>query len=226
MLIAMSYSVVIDNREKYSRKNNALKFFKSKQDYVRIEELQIGDFLFNDTVVFEYKNLSDFVKSVKNGRVFNQAKDQSLVFDYHFVIIVSTSYERRKYFNKLKYSGQSKLYFDNRYFYTAIAMLNTFTTVLQVPDEHMAFEVMRLQTKKCLENRHIYKNLKGKTNNPAFNLLLNIKNVDESIAEEIVSTLNLYSFSDLVPLKKEDFLNVPSVDNKLSEVIVKAINNF
>lgn len=107
LLIAMSYNVVIDNREKYSRKINALKFFKSKQDYVKIDELQIGDFLFNDTVVFEYKDLSDFVKSVKNRRVFNQAKDQSLVFDYHFVIIVSTSYECRKYFNKLKYSGQS-----------------------------------------------------------------------------------------------------------------------
>ena len=65
----MSYNVVIDNREKYSRKINALKFFKSKQDYVKIDELQIGDFLFNDTVVFEYKDLSDFVKSVKNRRV-------------------------------------------------------------------------------------------------------------------------------------------------------------
>lgn len=96
------------------------------------------------------------------------------------------------------------MYFDERYYYNAITLLNTFTTVLEVPDEQTAFEVMRLQAKKCIENKHIYKHLKGKTNNPSFNLLINIKHVDENLANEIVTRFKLYSFSDLLKLTQED----------------------
>ena len=212
----MSYDVLIDNREKYSRKKHAIKFFKKNTDYVTIKELPIGDYIFNKTVVFEYKLLPDFVKSVKNGRLFNQAKDQSLVYDHHFIMIVSTLDQRQKYFNKLRYSHQKNVYFDERYYYNAITLLNTFTTVLEVPDEQTAFEVMRLQAKKCIENKHIYKHLKGKTNNPSFNLLINIKHVDENLANEIVTRFKLYSFSDLLKLTQEDLLKIPKVNMKIA----------
>lgn len=78
---------------------------------------------------------------------------------------------------------------------------------------------MRLQAKKCIENNHIYKHLKGKTNNPSFNMLINIKHVDENLANEIVTRFKLYSFSDLLELTQEDLLKIPRVNMKIADLI-------
>ena len=93
----MGFTVTIDDREKQSRIEKATEYFEEQGDTVRIKHLDIGDYIINKHCVFEYKRLDDFVKSVKNRRVFNQAVDQSVNFKYHFVVVVSTDRQRRAY---------------------------------------------------------------------------------------------------------------------------------
>ena len=215
--------VEIDNREKQSRQENAKEYYSSLNDEVIIKELPFGDYIFDKQVVVEYKTLQDFVKSVQSQRVFNQAIDQSTVFKYHFVIIVSTERERRGYFNKLKHTGNSKLYFDQYKYIGAIARLNTFTTVIQANNEYEAFTFMRSQARKCLDNKHIVKRLEQKTDNPCFNFLMNIKHISDVKAELIVKELELETLTDLLEITNNDLQAINGIGSSTAGIIMKSI---
>ena len=81
--------VFIDSRET-DRIKPAMFHFSLNND-ISVEELETGDYIFEEDgkqVVFEYKTMSDFINSVSEGRVFNQAIDQQNQFDHHFVILL------------------------------------------------------------------------------------------------------------------------------------------
>ena len=54
----------------------------------------------------------------------------------------------------------------------------------------------------------------------------NIKYVDENLANEIVTRFKLYSFSDLLELTQEDLLEIPQVNMKIADLIIKSIKSF
>jgi ERCC4-type nuclease len=215
--------IVLDNREKHSRIENAKKYYENLGDIVSVKELPFGDYIFENKVVFEYKTLSDFIQSVKSGRVFNQAIDQSTVFPYHFVIVVSSIGERKVYFKKLRFTGNPNLYFDEKKFIGAISRLNTFTTVLQANNETEAFMFMRSQARKCLDNKQIVKRLETKTDNPAFNFLMNIKHISDTKAKLIVENLDLYSLEDLLNVTNNDLQGIKGIGSQTSGIIMKAL---
>lgn len=220
----MGFNVQIDNREKYSRKENAKHYYEEQGDQVIIKELAFGDYIFNNEVVFEYKTIKDFVQSVKSNRVFNQAVDQSTTYKYHFVIIVGTERERRGYLNKLKHLGNTQLYFDNKKYIGAICRLNTYTTVIQVNTEKEAFYYMRTQARKCLDNKHVIKRLETKTDNPAFNFLMNIKHISDVKAEIIVDGLNLYTLEDLLNVTNNQLQSLNGIGSTTVGIIMKALH--
>ena len=215
--------ILIDYREKKSRIEHATKYYENMNDHVHVQELPFGDYIFENKVVIEYKTISDFVQSVKSSRVFNQAIDQSTVFPYHFVIIVASERERRGYFNKLRYMGNRNLYFDDKQYFGAIARLNTFTTVLQANNELEAFKFMRAQARKCLDNKHVVKRLQEKTDNPAFNFLMNIKHISDKKAELIVNELGLETLSDLLAVTNNDLQAIDGIGSKTTGIIMKSI---
>lgn len=215
--------IKIDNREKHSRIEHATEYYTKLGDMVHVQELPFGDYIFDDQVVFEYKTLQDFIKSVQSQRVFNQAIDQSTVFKYHFVIVVSTDRERRGYFNKLKHLGNSKLYFDNNKYIGSIARLNTFTTVIQASNEKEAFTYMRSQARKCLDNKHIVKRLESKTDNPCFNWLMNIKHISDVKAELIVKELELETLTDLLNITNNDLQAINGIGSTTAGIVMKSI---
>lgn len=219
----MGFYIKVDNREKHSRQENAKEYYTQLGDEVHIQELPFGDYIFDDQVVFEYKTLSDFVKSVQNQRVFNQAIDQSTTYKFHFVIVVSTERERRGYFNKLKHLGNRDLYFDNYKYIGAIARLNTFTTVIQASTEKEAFVYMRSQARKCLDNKHVVKRLETKTNNPCFNFLMNIKHISDVKAELIVKELELETLTDLLNVTNNDLQAIKGIGSQTAGIIMKSI---
>ena len=218
----MGFEVFIDNREKHSRIEHAREYYESMSDDVTVKELPFGDYVFDKKVVFEYKSLSDFIQSVKSGRVFRQAIDQSTTFPYHFVIIVSTERERRGYFSKMKvFHGD--LYFDERKYIGAISRLNTYTTVIQASTEAEAFLFMRSQARKCLDNNPVVKKLERKTDNPAFNFLMNIKHISDAKAKLIVEELDLYSLESLLNVTNNDLQGIKGIGSQTSGIILKAI---
>ena len=219
----MGYFVEIDNREKLSRQMNAKDYFGKFTDDVHIKELTFGDYIFNKTVVFEYKTLKDFIHSVKSGRVFNQAIDQSTTYKYHFVVVVSNSRERKAYFSRLRNFANTGRYFNEAMFIGAIARLNTFTTVIQAETEEEAFLFMRVQAKKCLDNKHIVKRLHEKTDNTAFNWLMNIKNISDKKASLIVDALELETLEDLLSLDIVDIQRVNGIGSKTASIVMKSL---
>lgn len=213
-------NIQIDNREKHSRIEHAKKYYKN--DEIQVKELQFGDYIFENQVVFEYKTLSDFVQSVKTGRVFNQAIDQSTTYKYHFVIITANEREKRGYFNKMKqYNGG--LYFDEHKYIGAISRLNTYTTVIQANNEQEAFHYMRSQARKCLDNKQIIKRLEQKTDNPCFNYLMNIKHISDAKAKLICDNLKLETLTDLLEVTNDDLQSIPGIGSKTSGIILKSI---
>lgn len=220
----MGFTIQIDDREKNSRIEKAIEYFQDKGDNVKVTHLEIGDYIFNNEVVFEYKRLDDFVKSVKERRVFNQAVDQSVNFKYHFVVVVSTDRQRRAYFSKATSVGFKGGYFDEAQYIGAISRLNTYTTVIQADYEKQAFKYMRAQARKCLDNKHVVKRLATKTDNPAFNWLMDIKHISDNTAQLLVDNFNLYDLNSLFQLDYEEMQQVKGVGVETAKIVMNSIN--
>ena len=214
------FHVEIDHREHIDRIKNAGIYYESKGDKVKVKELLIGDYVFNNQVAFEWKSLKDFIQSVINGRVFNQAYDQSVSFPYHFVIICASDREKHEYFDG--FDDEPYVFGWNNY-EGAIARLNTFTTVKECSTEERAIKYMRTQTRKCLDNKQIIKRLKTKTDNPAFNYLSLIKNVGDETAELIVDNLELYSLDDLLNITNNDLQAIHGIGSRKAGIVMRAI---
>ena len=217
--------VLIDSRES-DRIRPAL-FFFSINNNVSVVELETGDYIFQDgdkEVVFEYKTMPDFINSVTEGRVFNQAIDQQRLFPNHFVIIEGTDEDRKRLTDELYYT--TGMNFTKTQFYGAIARLNTFTTVLRVPNRKTAFEVMEQQAKKCFDDKTIAKTFPKSEGNSAFRYLCYCcQGVGSKTAEKIVGELNLNNLEDILNLKKDDLMTIHRIGESTAETILSQVRN-
>ena len=219
----MGFTIQIDDREKKSRIQNAIEYFQDKSDTVKVDHLEIGDYIINNEVVFEFKTLEDFINSVKSRRVFNQAVDQSMNFKYHFVIVVSTDRQRRAYFNKSTKVGFNGGYFNEDQYIGAISRLNTYTTVIQADYEKQAFKYMRAQARKCLDNKQVVKRLETKTDNPAFNWLMSIKHISDNTAELLVDNFDLFDLDSLYKLNYDNLQEIKGIGLETAKIVINSI---
>ena len=183
--------LTIDSKEK-SRIKPALYFFGEKNS-VTVEDMEFGDYVFldentNKTCAFEYKTCSDFITSVNENKIFNQAINQAEVFDYHFVVVEYTEALRRKLSENLWF--YKKINFSKSQFYGAIARLNTYTTVITAENQKTCFELMEKQARKCFDNKTVHKSLKKVTKNSAMNYLTNCcYGIGTKTADKILSNI-------------------------------------
>ena len=216
-------NVIIDTRE--TDRIRPAMFYFSINNNVSVQELETGDFLFEEDekqAVFEYKTMADFINSVTEGRVFNQAIDQQREFKNHFVIIEGTEEERKTVTNDLYYS--TGLSFTKQQFYGAIARLNTFTTVLRVPDRKTAFEAMEQQATKCFDGKVIAKVFPKSEGNSAFRFLCYCcQGVGPVTAEKIVDELKLKNLEDVMNLTKKDLMNINRIGDATASSILEQV---
>jgi len=221
MLLKMvvKMKVTIDTRE--TDRIRPAMFYFSINNNVSVQELETGDFLFEDgekQAVFEYKTMADFINSVTEGRVFNQAIDQQREFMNHFVIVEGTEEDRKTVTDELYYS--TGLTFTKKQFYGAITRLNTFTTVIRVPNRKTAFEVMEQQAKKCFDEKAIAKVFPKSEGNSAFRFLCYCcQGVGPVTAEKIVEELKLKNLEDVMNLTKTDLMKI----NRIGDVTASSI---
>jgi ERCC4-type nuclease len=219
--------VTIDSKEK-SRIKPALYFF-GENNSVSVADMEYGDYVFEDettgkTCAFEYKTCSDFITSVNEHKIFNQAIEQANHFEYHFVIIEYTDELRKALSENLWY--RKKISFTKAQFYGAIARLNTYTTVLSAHNTQTCFELMEKQARKCFDNKTIHKSLKKVTKNSAMNYLVNCcYGVGTKTAENITGELKLFTLQDLLNLDKPLLLTVNGVGEKTADRILSNIRN-
>ena len=215
--------VQIDVREK-GRVKSAKEYYESQNLDVEICELPIGDYVFDDKVCFEFKLVSDFVASIQDNRVFNQAIEMSENYDYAFVVIHGDMATRSKCI------AMSRNYREVNVFQYigAISSLNRYVTVLQCysPFINESYYTMMTQAKKCLSNKPIVKKFPRKHKNTARNYLAYcIYGVSAKRAEDIVNTLDLHTLEDLLYLKHEHLTSVPGIGSKLADKIIDSISD-
>lgn len=214
----------IDNREK-NRIDPAQKYYRDAGFDVNVAELVYGDYIFTDeniTVAFEYKTIEDYLGSLTDYRVFNQALNQSYNFNYHFVIIVGTE---KEYTEAVRSKGfHSKNYISNGKFNGSIASLVEFTSVLQVKNQSLAFDLMERVAKKCIRDKPVIHRFPKTKGVPAYRFLCNnVNGIAEKTAQKIVDELGLWSIVDVLRLNRKRLMSVKGVGGKTAENILRQI---
>ena len=217
--------ILIDTLEK-DRIKSATKYYTDElKQEVEVKELPIGDYIFTDgenSVCFEFKLINDFITSISNGRVFNQAINMAENYDYHFVVIRGTESERAKYLAISK-NYQTVTVFQ---YHGAIASLNRYTTVLEVytPYINEAYYRMYIQAKKCLQNRPIVRKFEKKHKTPALNYLTYcIYGLNYKRAKLITDTYDLHSLNDLNTLTIDKLKEIDGIGENTAKRIMEAI---
>jgi len=223
--------VTVDSREK-DRKERAIDFYTNKGHEAQVEMLDVGDYLFDNSVVFEYKEISDFMSSIKNNSVFNEAANQSLEYKYHYVIIVG---DVRDYLNHNWAYYPTRKQWRNRYdkflatnllmYYGAIRRLRVFTCPVEIIGEENAFQEMLLQAIKCLDGKSkYYSNVtrQVESQDPVDVLLCATKNISVKKANAIRKTHTIDNIYDLMELTVNDFKQVDG----LGEITSTNLYNF
>ena len=222
----MELNLTIDHRE-HDRVNSAIKFYEEKGVTVKVAELEVGDFLFsdgNDSVVFEFKLIEDFITSIQDGRVFNQAISQSEEYNYHFVLIHGSLYDRTQAIIR----SRDYVPMTIEQYIGSISSLNRYTTVLQCynPAINEAYFTMMKQAEKCLQNRPIVKKFEKKHKNPARNWLAYcVYGVSGKKAQNIVNELDLHTLEDLMYLDEQKLTSIDGIGPKLAERIINTIQS-
>ena len=224
-------NILIDSREK-QRKIRAADFFAGKGHSSTIKSLDVGDYVFSDRVVFEYKEIGDFMSSVINESVFNEAANQSLEYPFHYVVVVG---DVRNYLNDNWYYVSNK--WGNDYgkylssnlgrYYGALRRLRTFTTPIEVSDEKQALHEMLLQAIKCLDGKSkFYSNVTRPvpSQDPTDILLCSAKGVSSKKAEAIRKHHTLNTVYDLMKLTVNDLKEVDGIGDKTANNIYEFIH--
>lgn len=218
--------LTIDSRET-DRIDSATEYYEQQGLEVKVAELQVGDYIFsngNDSVVFEFKLIEDFVKSIQDGRVFNQAVSQSEEFNHHFVLIHGSLYDRTQSIIK----SRDYVPMSVEQYIGTIASLNRYTTVLQCYNSVIeeAYFTMQKQAEKCLLKRPIVKKFERKDKNPAFNYLAYcVYGISGKKAQSIVTELDLHTLEDLLYLDEQKLTSVDGIGEKLAERIISTIQS-
>lgn len=216
--------VYIDTREQ-NRIKTATKYFTEQGLEVEVKELEIGDYLFTDdhnSVCFEYKEINDFITSINDGRVFNQAINMAEEYDYRFVVIRGTESERAKYLAISKNYRSVSIF----QYHGAIASLNRYVTVLEsyTPYINEAYYKMLVQARKCLEDKPIVKRFNRKDKNPSLNFLCYcIYGLNYKRAKLITDTYDLHSLNDLNTLTIDKLKEIDGIGENTAKRIMEAI---
>lgn len=218
--------ILIDSREK-SRRERASAYYSDKGHNAAIDTLDVGDYIFSDQVVFEYKEISDFMGSILNESLFNEAANQSFKYPYHYVMVVG---DVRNYLNDQWYYVNNR--WNNRYdkylannlsrYYGALRRLRTFTVPVECRNEENAFQEMLLQSIKCLDGKSkYYSNVTRpvKSQDAVDVLLTSVKNISTKKAHTIKEHYTINNIYDLLSLTEENFSEVNGIGKTTSSNI-------
>ena len=213
--------IQISDKEQ-SRIKTAEEYYAKQGHEVEVTNLEIGDYLFDNKVVFEFKTISDFIASINDNRVFNEAINQAENYDYHYVIIQGNESERAKQI------AISRNYCEITYYQYlgAIASLNRYTTVIESysPFINEAYYRMLITAKKALSSKPIVRKFPRKHKNPAFNWLCHdVYGINYKTAEKIVRELDLHTLTDLFILDKTELTSIEGIGDKIAEKIITSI---
>lgn len=199
----------MDNREPKNIINSANKHFNN----VVVKQLPVGDVVFQDLCV-ERKEISDFVGSVQNGRIFQQASNMALNYRKNWIIVVGT--QAQAAFNKF-------VRFSVDQFLAAVASLEQIVSVVTVENNTQFWKMTKKLFEKSTDgkNRIIEKPLrieKG-TGDVFIDQLASIPKIGPKKAETIIETFELVDLHPLYHMTVEDLMSVRGIGEKQAKII-------
>ena len=222
--------LVIDNREDNKRINSATRFFSTYN--VKTDQLLIGDYLFEDKIVFEYKTPSDMINSIIDGRIFRQTHNMKQ-YPFSFVIIVGNVADEINRRNEPKYWNKyNKIRtFTIKSYLGALARLYTYTKVIHVDNNQQAWTLMQYLVEKLLEENKDIKAIEKpqfKLSDPIASFLGCIyvnKSQRLSIKQAVLirEHLHLETLQDLLDVTYEDLVNIKGIGSKTAKAVIEVI---
>ena len=218
--------IIVDTREHgprgltSTRKSRAQEYYSSKGYDCEIRQLEFGDYLFNNQVVFEYKLIDDLMKSITNGRLFDECVNQTVTYPYSYLIVegnlqdyILDSWE--SYIMRKQYMFDYNKFIKSTYsrYEGAIRRVQTICPVIYAASESVAFQEMLLQAQKCCESKHYGSEAKSllKSASAVDSVLCSVKGVSSKKAKLIKETLHIKNLNDLINCSVKDFNKVKSI---------------
>ena len=231
--------IIVDTREHgphgltSTRKSRAHDYYESKGYDCEIRQLTYGDYLFNNQVVFEYKLIDDLMKSITNGRLFDECVNQTVTYPYSYLIVegdlqdyILDSWE--SYIVRKQYTYDYQKYIKSAYarYEGAIRRVQTICPVIYASSESVAFQEMLLQAQKCCESKYYGSEVKNlvKSASAVDSVLCSVKGVSDKKAKLIKETLNIKRLHDLINCSVKDFNKVRGIGEKTSLNIYEFIH--
>lgn len=231
--------IIVDSKEKI-RGNNAYNFYQKTYN-VAIEPLTYGDYLFftNDgkKVVFEFKTCQDFIKSMEDKSLFQELSNQSINYEYSYLVICGDFNETFDYlYWKVKHY---------RYKYKTIALLKNrlskqvegalariysmYIPIIFVETEEEAFDKMLKISSKIADAKKyggiVRPSSKELLGNPVQFFLSGFNGIGEIKSKNITNELGIVCLDDLCRKKPSDFLSVKGIRNENVKELWKRIHN-
>ncbi len=213
--------IQISDKEQ-SRIEPAQEYYTEQGHTVEVTNLPIGDYLFDNQVVFEFKTIPDFISSIQDKRIFNEPINQAETYDHHFVIIQGNEHTRTKALAMTRHYQQVTIY----QYLGVISSLNRYTTVIECYSPYIeeSFYRMMVQARKCLSDKPIVKRFPRKEKNVCFNWLAYCNyGISAKKANAIVKTLDLHTLNDLLQLTPEKLMSVDGIGKKNAEKIIEGL---
>ena len=220
----------IDNRESNTRISSACQFFDD--DYnIEVGSYPVGDFIFDDKIVFEYKTAPDIVSSIIDGRVFRQV-ERMKQYPFHYVIVVGNVAEHINERNANYWNRRNQVkQFTVRNYLGALARLQIESKVIHVDNNQQAWTIMDFLTKKLLSDNPNVQGVdrpKATLSDPIATFLSCIYINDSQrlgikTAVMIREYLHLESLNDLLQVTYEDLVGVKGVGSKTARRIIDVL---
>ena len=231
--------IIVDTREHgphgltSTRKSRAQEYYSAKGYDCEIRQLEFGDYLFNNQVVFEYKLIDDLMKSITNGRLFDECVNQTVTYPYSYLIVegnlqdyILDSWE--SYIVRKQYMFDYNKFIKSTYarYEGAIRRVQTICPVIYAASESVAFQEMLLQAQKCCESKVYGSEVKNlvKSASAVDSVLCSVKVVSDKKAKLIKETLKIKRLHDLINCSVKDFSSVRGIGEKTSVNIYEFIH--
>ena len=204
--------VYVDTRETEKRKKRAKKVFKN----IEIKKLNCGDYVCGNTAI-EFKRDDDFIKSVKDKRIFRQVIEMNQKYHNTYVIVYGNM---SKAMQKERYYGH---HFSVNQYLGALSSLVQITNVLIVDNENQAFKLAKKLFEKSNDNknRNVIIPKKVKDRNKMISIIMLIGDINSTRAEQVVKGLKIKNLNQLINITEEDIKSLNGFGDKTAKKIVK-----
>lgn len=191
-------TIIADDREDLKRLAFAQEFFESLGYTFKISHNEIGDYVLykNDKpkVAVEYKTAPDFISSIVDKRVFNQARDIAENFPKHFIYIEGYLWQ---------YIASNRHHYKNTVINQiegALSSIRQLTTPVECLNQQHCFQRMHQDFQKSTDGKNRQLTAFNKDHDTMITFLRCIKDVDYVKATTICRELKLRCLDDLLSL--------------------------